>query len=85
MVEPVKVAGGLSQGSTCLDANSIPSLVRRKRSRMRYFGATLTLNLVEDTPGLTLDVSKDILPTKSSLEKVQWVWGLRFFEFATKC
>ena len=78
MVGPVKVAGGLSQGSICLDANSIPSLA--------VFWCNLDTQPCKDTPGLTLlDVSKDILPTKSSLEKVQWVLGLRYFEFATKC
>ena len=58
-----------------LPACSIPSLVRRKWSKILYLGATFALTLVEDTPGLTEDVRTLIFPTKSSEEKVQCVFG----------
>ena len=71
----------LFQGSICLPASSIPSLVRRKWSKMRYFGATLALSLVLENWGLTLAVSTDTLPTKSSLANVQWAFGFKNLDF----
>ena len=75
----------LFQGSMFLPACSIPSLVRRKWSKILYLGATFALTLVEDTPGLTEDVRMLIFPTKSSEEKVQCVSGFKNFAFSTKC
>ena len=65
---------GKSENSFVVSRN--PSLCKSKCSRMRYLGATFKLNLLAPTPGETENVSKDILPTKSSLDQHQWHRGL---------
>ena len=75
----------LFQGSMFIPASCIPSLVSKKWSKILYLGATLRLNLVELTPGLTLAVRMLIFPTKSSELNVQWVFGFKNFAFSSKC
>ena len=73
-----------SKENSC-NVSSILSLVRRRCRRILYFGATLALNLLAATPGLMLKVRQEILPTKSSLEKHQVLFGFRYLLFSTKC
>ena len=71
--------------SMFIAASCIPSLVSKKWSKILCLGATLRLNLVELTPGLTLAVRMLIFPTKSSELNVQWVFGFKNFAFSSKC
>ena len=73
-----------SKENSC-NVSSKFSLVRRRCRRILYFGATLALNLLAATPGLMLKVRQEILPTKSSLEKHQVLFGFRYLLFSTKC
>jgi hypothetical protein len=66
-----------SKENSC-NVSSKFSLVRRRCRRILYFGATLALNLLAATPGLMLKVRQEILPTKSSLEKHQVLFGFRY-------
>ena len=71
--------------SMFIAASCTPSLVSKKWSKILCLGATLRLNLVELTPGLTLAVRMLIFPTKSSELNVQWVFGFKNFAFSSKC
>ena len=75
----------LFQGSSFLCAMSMPSLVRRKWSKILYLGVNFELNLVLETPGLTEAARIDILSTKSSELNVQCAFGFNFLEFTIRC
>ena len=64
---------------SCMD------LVKKRWSKILYLPTTLLDSLVEDTPIDTEWVSLLIWPTKSSPLKHQCSFGLRCFEFHSKC
>ena len=80
-----KCIRSLSQ-DLALASYSVPKLglVNRKCNIIRYLGETFNEILVDLTPMLTLCASRLIRPTKSSLLKHQWNFGLRYLELWTR-